>query len=192
MPTWEDLERRLEIAVENITKEMAEAIDDAADILVSFLSANTPIGRGPTPFLHRAMTTRSQVAVHDTSVWVGVAPLSLLGDPAQKAPQHTIAEFLEWWRAEVPDYDMDVPTMGIGGQTIAFHPWWSLSPEQKDALEEERGAGLFGGRPPTAPYWYVQEAGDYDAMVEPQGYAEASWNSALPLIRARILQMRLL
>jgi hypothetical protein len=41
-----------------------------------------------------------------------------------------------------------------GGSVFA---WWNLTRQQKEALQEQREAGRFGGIPGHAPYFWVQE-----------------------------------
>jgi hypothetical protein len=191
MPTWQDLERRLDVAIQSLTPQMVEALDDAANILVMQLMANTPVGEGPTPFLHRAMTTRGMVITTDRSAAVGVAPKELLGDPKDEPPRGTIREFLDWWNKSGEDDRQNHHGTGLEAGGV-FHAWWSLSRRQKEVLEQQRAAGKFGGQPPKAPYWAAQEEGNAAALITPQYYVKRSWEAALPLIRARLGGIRVL
>lgn len=192
MATWEDFERRLEEAITLLPQQAEAALNDSADILVMQLESNVPVGEvGETRFLHDAMTTRGEVQQMGSATTVGVAPERLLGNPSDSPPPNTIRDFLEWWRSSGQGKlrpRSDEPTMGAAP---LFHPWWSLSREQKEELEAQRALGRFGGRPPVALYWYVQDEGSSSARVMPQQFVTRSWEGALPHIRARIHQIRL-
>lgn len=191
MATWQDLERRLEMTIDTLPQKAAEALDKSASALVAQLEANTPIGEvGATPFLHDAMTTRGQVVQLGAAATVGVAPKRLLGDPSTPSPRDTIRDFLRWW-SESGQGKLRRPKDkdSVGAQD--FHPWWSLSREQKESLEEQRALGRFGGQPPAALYWYVQEDGNGAARVSPQRYAAKAWEAALPTVRSIMQAIRL-
>ncbi len=60
--------------------------------------------------------------------------------------------------------------------------WWYLSKKQKRVLEEQRGAGRFGGETAKgvgkAPYFWPQERGEPKAAIRAQNVvaeAEEQW-----------------
>ena len=63
--------------------------------------------------------------------------------------------------------------------------WWVLSQQAKAKLKEMRAAGLFGGTPGKAPYYYSQEEGNPKAEIEPRHYIERAldmWRAEIPKI----------
>lgn len=194
MSSLKDLELKFTAAIDALPEKMIETADDCANILVESLRVDTPIGEiGHTRYLMRAMTSRGKVQWDGKSARVGVSDSNLLGDPEQNAPEGTIRNFLKWWTAHRPrgareeSYAHRSP-----GVQYPFHPWWSLSREMKEALEEQRSLGKFGGQPPKALYWWIQEEGNAGGRVPAQHYRQRAWNYALSQMRDRVRQMRIM
>ena len=190
MSDWHDLEGEFRRAIDALSQNIAQVCADCAAIYTMELEGTVPVGSyGDSPLLRQAMLQTGDLQTTEGMATIGISPLSLLGDPENDAPRGTIRDFLAWWReTEEKEEDDETPSTG---KTAFFHPWWSLSKQQKEALEEQREAGMFGGKPPMAPYWWVQEEGNAGAMVVGQHYIARAWNLALPKMNTRVLQLRL-
>ena len=191
MSDWHDLEGEFRRAIDALSQNIAQVCADCAAIYTMELEGTVPVGSyGDSPLLRQAMLQTGDLQTTEGMATIGISPLSLLGDPENDAPRGTIRAFLAWWdKTQVAEEDDETPTLGIGEPFI--HAWWSLSKQQKEALEEQREAGKFGGKPPMAPYWWVQEEGNAGARVLGQHYIARAWNLALPKMNTRVLQLRL-
>lgn len=185
---WLEFAAMLDACAERLASEAEVAMQDIARKTLQKVNQRAPEGTfGTTPFLKEALLENSGVNTAAMGFWTfGFASMALLPEPeGNNPPEHTIKDFLIWWNEQgfedttskktglvrKSGGDEDEEDEG-GGVKYVVAPWWDLTHAQKDELEKQRAEGQFGGEPPAAPYWWVQNVGSMDtsAWIQGSGY----------------------
>lgn len=101
-------------------------------------------------YLYKAVSTLDKIP-GGYGVGGPVGPGLPLPDPTS-APRGTIKAFLDRHKTEHPEW--------LAHRPVQKHrAWWTLPPEAKEQLKQDRMNRSFGGDPQNAPYWLIAEYG---------------------------------
>lgn len=94
-----------------------------------------------------------------------VGDASRMGDPDETSPKGTISQFLNWYTQQT-----GVNQFIVKGGVPSRYAWWLLTRKQKEALQQAREAGMFGGASAVAagrvPYMWGHESGNPNADLD--------------------------